>query len=480
MLKTLRQRRRGFIGLGAALGMSAMLLSIAVPAGAASTTSPAQNKVLLDGGSNTTYTMMQQLSDLFNAAPGCDLLGTNPPATTQNLDYSCPNAPAVSPPGGENGYELTFPSPNPYNDVVAQEPALGSGNGVKELEYQGGSGGSDIPANNPPTSPSPNVAPLDFARSSRAAVTSGSSDDHEGLNFVAYAEDAVPWFHFTKYNKKATASAHVANLSVSTLTGIYNGSITNWDNAAITADNGGHAAPSAPIQVFMAQSGSGTEATWVLDLGLTGSYPFGGVGATETQTGCPAADFEIFENEDASIIHSPCTHVIPGDAIFFFSFGKYSLLCKAGVCPATPPQPKKTTSVLGEIGNVTASKTTIQNGSFPLDRQLYNVYDDGTNNHLPQPASQDVMNFVSTYGFLCQPQTATEVDPQSPSGQTYRTEIDNIITANGFFPIPEGPEGDGGVTDPNFTDTNYQAADPAPPSDNGFCQVTTTDGDSNP
>jgi ABC-type phosphate transport system substrate-binding protein len=457
-----------------------MVISMAAPAGAASTTSPAQNKVLLNGGSATTYTMMQQLSDLFNGAPGCDLVGTNPPSTTQNLDYSCPASPAIAGPGGENGYQLTFPSPNPNNDVVAEEPALGSGNGIKELEWQGGSGGSDIPTATPPNTV-PLVAPLDFSRSSRAAVTSGTGDDHTGLNFVAYAEDAVPWFHFPKYNKKSTATAHVNNLSVSTLTGIYNGTITNWNNAAITSDNNGNAAPSAPIQVFIAQSGSGTESTWATDLGLTGSFPFGGVNATATATGCPAADFEIFENEDSSIIHNSCTHVIPGDAIFFFSFGKYTLLCPKGVCPATPAQPKKTTSALGQIGQVIADKTTIQNGTFPLDRQLYNVYVDGTNNKDPG-ASQDVENFVSTYGFLCQPQTATEHDPQSPTNETYRTEIENIITANGFFPIPEGAEGDNavGITAPSFTDPDYQAADPAPPSDHGFCQVTTTDGDGNP
>jgi ABC-type phosphate transport system substrate-binding protein len=472
MLKTLRQRRRGFVGLGAIVGVSAMVVTMGAPSAfAANTTTPAGNAVLLDGGSSTTYSMMQQLSDLFNSAPGCDLLGTNGSDTTQNLNYSCPSDPAVSPPGGENGYALSYPSDNPYDDVAAEEPALGSGNGIKELEYQGGPGGSDIPTGTNP----PLVAPLSFARSSRAASTTAGTGDKEGLNFVAYAEDAVPWFHYTKYDKKATPSKAVTSLSTTQLASIYEGDTTNWD--AVGGTN-------APIDVFIAQSGSGTESTWATDLDLSGSYPYGGASATATATGCPVADFEIFENEAASIVNSPCKttdHSFnAADAIFFFSYGKFSILCPKGVCPSTPKAPKDTTAVLGQIGGIAASQTTIQNGTFALDRQLYNVYSDGTNNNLPN-ANQDVENFVSTYGFLCKPQTANQIDPLSPTGATYRTEIDAIITGNGFFPIPEGSEGDNavGITPPDFTDPNYAAADPAPNNDQGFCQVTTTDSDGN-
>jgi hypothetical protein len=174
---------------------------------------------------------------------------------------------------------------------------------------------------------------------------------------------------------------------------------------------------------------------------------------------------------------------MPADAIFFFSYGKFSLLCPKGVCEGST---KTTVAALGEIGGVAASPATIQaqsSGSgtvFPLDRYLYNVYSNGTNSNLPA-ASQPVENFVSTYGFLCNPQTKTEVDPLSPTGATYLTEIDNIITEEGFFPITLGPEGDTatGVTPPSFTDPNYSAADPAPSGDSGYCRVTTTNGDGN-
>jgi hypothetical protein len=174
------------------------------------------------------------------------------------------------------------------------------------------------------------------------------------------------------------------------------------------------------------------------------------------------------------------------DAIFFFSYGKYSLLCPANKCAGTPSSDNGSVAALGEIAGVKASQKTIQNGSFALDRQLYNVYSDGSNGNLPysgspQPTTgQAVENFVSTYGFLCNPATYADVDPLSPTGATYGTEIDGIITANGFFPFKLGTEGDNSIsTPPDFTDPGYSAASPAPTGDQGYCRVTTTDGDGN-
>jgi ABC-type phosphate transport system substrate-binding protein len=481
--------RRKAVTVGAVIGASLITIGTAIPAGA--TTSPAGNSVVNGGGSNTTYTMMQGLSDLYNSAPGCDLLAANQ-AANQELNYACASSYTTAAPGDENGYSLTYSPLNPYNDVVWQEPALGSGNGIKGLELEG--------ADTPPSPPNNLIAKTDFARSSRAAVTTGSSDK-SGLNFVAYAEDAVPWFHFTKLKHTTctasgtgvTPSSLVTNLSTSQLAGIYEGSITNWSTV------GGQ---SSPIDVFIAQSGSGTEGTWVADLALTGSFPYGGVTATATRTSLPVADFEIFENEVSDIATNPAafgtnptTQEVMCNAIFFFSYGKFTLLCPGGVCAGLPPSGAGhgSKAKLGEINGVTASQTTIQDGSFALDRQLYNVYSDGSNANLPFAnsgaglppfESQAVQNFVSTYGFLCNPNSQADVDPLSPTGQTYGQEIDAVITANGFFPIPLGVMGDSGIAtppDPGQTgyDANYAAADPTPTADKGFCRVTTTDGDGN-
>ena len=42
----------------------------------------------------------------------------------------------TTPAVGENGF-TTFAQENPFNDVLIEEPALGSGNGILELEDQG-------------------------------------------------------------------------------------------------------------------------------------------------------------------------------------------------------------------------------------------------------------------------------------------------------------------------------------------------------
>jgi hypothetical protein len=95
-----------------------------------------------------------------------------------------------------------------------------------------------------------------------------------------------------------------------------------------------------------------------------------------------------------------------------------------------------------------------------------------------------VQNFVGTYGFLCNPASYAVVDPISATGQTYGQEIQSIITTNGYFPIPEGNMGDGSIAtppDPSQAgyDAGYAAAEPKPSGDDGYCRITTTDGDGN-
>jgi ABC-type phosphate transport system substrate-binding protein len=517
MRLTFGRYRRGAVILGTVACASMLALGISIPAEAA-TVAPG-NTVLNGGGSQTTYTMMQQLSDLYSSAPGCQLITSS--SSTQELDYACASSYATAEPGNEEGYTFPYSPLNPYNDVVYQEAPLGSSNGIKELELEG--------ADTPTSPPNNDIAEVDFARSSRAAIPgSASTDDKAGLNFVSYAADAVPWWHLNKthgfgandctyYTNGTTIGGAKTSLGTKTpsdpnssdpvsnpdsdnpqtgmtntqLTGIYDGSITNWNQV------GGY---DAPIDVFIAQSGSGTESTWAGDLGLTGNYPYAGATSTASRLGLPATDFEIFENEVGdiySVNDANLSDQIACDAIFFFSFGKYSILCPGNECTGTPtssPNYTGTKSQLGEINGTKATETTIECQfstcpAYYTDRQLYNVYSDGSNSNLPFASSspgnptfenQAIMNFVSTYGFLCNPATAADVDPLSPTGATYGSEIDGIIEANGFFPDPSGTMGDSSIaTPPVFTNANYAAASPTPPGDTGTCRVTTTDNDGN-
>ena len=467
MLKTLSKRRRGLIALSTFVSVAAMGIGMSVPAGAS--TVPAQNTVLNEVGSQTLYQVMPPLSDLYNSAPGCNLLTLA--TSNQELNYACASSYSTPAQGLEEGYSLSYAPLNPYNDVVYQDPPYGSSNGIKELSLQG--------ADTPSSPPDNLIAPASLARSSRDAITTGSSPDKSGLNFVGFAADAVSWFHFLKVKNKATDSATIHNLTLAQLTGIYEGSITNWSTV------GGS---NAPIDVYTAQCGSGTEGTWATTLGLTGTCPFNGVTVTAARYSEPVGDFNPFENEVSDLftnnaLVTPSTNADLKQAIFFFSYGKFHLLCTGSPtktrCDGTPTAYTKTYAELGQINGVTADQTTILNGSFPGDRIINNVMSDGSNGNLP-PVSQAVENFASTYGFLCNPATHNDVDPLSPTNATYGTEIDNIITASGFFPLPLGVMGDGSIPNPpSFTDPNYAAASPTPSGDMGYCRVTSTDGDGN-
>jgi len=462
-------RRRGLLTAAALLGASAATVSFAGPAGAA--TVPLQNHIIYGAGSNTTFIMMTQLSVLFNESPGCDLAA--PSGGTQNLDYRCPNPPNNT--GGENGLGdgLGWTPPgaaspqgdpeNPYNDVVVELPALGSSNGIKEFDQRG-----------------TNNAFADFARSSRGPnnglnTPTGISvptpnTDPQGLNFVAYAQDAVPWLHWTKVSAVSTPSAKIKNLSIPQLAAIYNGTITDWSQ--IPKGTAG------PIKVYMAQAGSGTEGTWKQALQLTSDVP-AGVTAPSTHV--------IFENE----IHGILANSDEGNAIFYFSFGKFTVDCKGttGTC-GNDKSPAGSVMALGSESNTTGgtaivpSSATIQNGTFPTDRYLYNVY---ANSSAPSetpsiPAtSQAALNFMSEWGMICKQDSA--VDSNSVTNATYGTEIKNIITANGFFPLTSGVMDASNVThNAVITDPAYKFVDPlsqtaTPSTATGACRVFTTDGD---
>src|SRR5580692_2463516 len=95
-----RYRWRAVTMSAAACVGSLLVLATAVPADA--TTSAPGNTVLNGGGSFTTYSMMQQLSDLYNSSPGCNLLTAN--SNNQEHNYACASSYSTPATGGENGY----------------------------------------------------------------------------------------------------------------------------------------------------------------------------------------------------------------------------------------------------------------------------------------------------------------------------------------------------------------------------------------
>jgi len=446
-----RRGARGALAVGASLAAGALTLgAFAVPAGATGLTNPA-NTTMVGSGSSTTFFMMQAMDTLFNSSPGCQEFVPFPAAATpQELDYSCAG-PADTPPQPiiqqqtASGVANAIPE-NPFNDISVQEQPLGSSNGIAQLEDQGAHGAT---ANSFGTLIS--VANNEnYARSSRAL----STNDLKGLNFVAYARDGVPWFHYTLIKTVATPSGAVTSLTQPQLLAIYNGTDTNWSQV------GG---ASGPIVVFSAQEGSGTQSTFKSFLGIDPSSASNPVncytpkGGSKTCVG-PAV---IFENEDAQIQPSAFTSTQAGfvtknptwglsgkattsqikkDAIFFFSAGKYAVQCKpkAGADCGGSPLGTGNKNALGEINGVAATEANILTGTFSDDRYLYNVYSDGSNSNIP-PADAATVNYVSEIGFICNPNkgnSAAAVD--SLTGSTYINEIQSIILAAGFYPLSAG------------------------------------------
>jgi hypothetical protein len=147
------------------------------------------------------------------------------------------------------------------------------------------------------------------------------------LNFVAYAEDAISWFHFTSIpgndqtttetnganpvttatpngQTVATPSAAIKDITLATLQSIYNGTFTNW-NQVHDADNNTIVGGNAPIAVFSAQTGSGTQSQFKTSLGFdpSGSNPVNCTNyghALSSNTGCQGPII-IFENQLASL-----------------------------------------------------------------------------------------------------------------------------------------------------------------------------------
>ncbi|HEX7460206.1 MAG TPA: hypothetical protein VF279_06215, partial [Acidimicrobiales bacterium] len=130
-----------------------------------------------------------------------------------------------------------------------------------------------------------------------------------------------------------------------------------------------------------------------------------------------------------------------------------------------------TYTTLGKIDLIKAKQATVQGTggglgvTFPVTRGLYNVYNNSTAFH---PSSQATLNFTSEYGFLCKAGTTTDIDPST--GVSFRTDIENAIKAQGFFPLDVSgatfPEGSV-PNQANITDAGYTAIDPV--SANGFC-----------
>jgi ABC-type phosphate transport system substrate-binding protein len=144
---------------------------------------------------------------------------------------------------------------------------------------------------------------IDFARSSRARATT----DPTTISFIDLAGDAVTVA--TQPGSHAPANL----LTTAVLTGIYNCTITKWNQ--IPGNSGGS---TATISAFAPQNGSGTRAFFLGALGLTNPGPC--VSTSATRAGAAGAgDNTLQENEGVA----PILNKNKANVIFPFSVGKW-------------------------------------------------------------------------------------------------------------------------------------------------------------
>jgi hypothetical protein len=272
-----------------------------------------------------------------------------------------------------------------------------------------------------------------------------------------------------------TPASNVQNLTTQNIKDIWeNCTLTDWH----TLD--AHVPSGTAIVVWADQAGSGTRGTWDGFLGaggnsttcipsafkdgnfnngervifendatpISGVAPASGNGRIHTcndvyRSGQSTADCaSTFDPQNTAVTQnangSPLNYT---QSIYYFSFGQWQI--SAGTVGDAEHPKGQGTTLLNWDGN-TPSVATIQAQSYPGFRFLFNVY----RNSFPQDNAPDwVRDYVGEQGWICKADTDTsgdqgfyhDTDPKT--GVNYGVEIENIISANGFVPVPYGPIG---------------------------------------
>lgn len=350
---------------------------------------------IVNGGSDTTFQIISDLGRLYGGAVGCNQIVVSP--AVQPLDGSCVTTAGV--PYAPADYTATMKAGNASHDYVVTLPALGSSNGIKQLDKQGQAG----------------IQYVDFARSSRARRLPPGPPTADTLTerWVAFGAEALPWVAFT-------GQGLPTNLTQTQLTNIY--TACDLDGGGNPIQNAGGTwinnwslvgGPNVPITLYTAQSGSGTRSQFESFLGTTDS--------TKCMPLATKAAHQIFENDVAPIIAAG----EQSSAIFYYSAGRYKENLEKRVFQ-------------GNINGVAPTIANVKSFAFPYTRYLWNVY---RNTYATANASQATLDFTGVknpvtgeMGFICKTAAGTvnksTVDPAT--GKTYNALMNTIFTAHGM------------------------------------------------
>jgi len=396
------------------------LVSGMTSASATSAPTTGYDTPLVSSGSDTTYDMMKALGKVYSGANGCATIW----ASGQPKDGSCSTSDADS----GNGTDATdFPWVNAGHAVPVDLYPVGSGAGANELCGQGQTG----------------VRAVNFSRASSNKATV-CSDSYA----VAYAKDAVSWWHATKTATGLdTVSAAIASIDKQTLIDIFNGTIIRWselNNKAGVLDSDGAQLTTLPetfIDVYDVQQGSGTREFWHktyfggaatdLNLGSLTTDKLTAAGFAGT-----VAEYKTAHSLSTGQENAPSAIFADGKesaAIYYMSLGRYKQSAAITGTDSYSGNATGTTSgrdALGKINGVAPTDATVLASTFTGSRFVYNIL------RYPSAAT---LAYVGPKGFLCS--TAIGAIKDRITGKTYHSLITAAITAEGFTNLAAGTTG---------------------------------------
>lgn len=421
----------------------ATLAAISLPniplAGAASGVSFTNSAVdrIATSGSDTTYTLMADLSKAYMQSDGCVLNTAGFPLTGASPTQNACQSGAGAALGADNIYE------NYDHDVIVNYFPQGSSVGRGQLCAQRTSadGGTDRDAR---------VPFIDIARSS-SAPTSGfqctvANGGEAGvvLRFVAFARDAIS---FTHWNTTTGGGGLVNNLTQAQLRDIYITCVnTDWGQVGGVAGN--------PIVVYTALPGSGTRSTW---------EGFLGGGASDScipaafKDGNQANGERVVREHQMQPVENAANDTAAadeGNSIYYMSVGLFN----------SKPD-FRSNSLIGDVNGISPTGPNIVSGTFPFSRNLFNVIRQSVPAGNGPSASAAARRFTGmltssatngqNIGWICKAEANHSQDKTGTPGilTTTATEdwfevIKTAYAANGMFQL--APDAFGNVC--SFTD----------------------------
>jgi len=337
------------------------------------------NDRVTGAGSDTTYNFMQRAELLYNQADGCD---------TDNVSGSATIGNCLT---GASQLKTDIKGNWDHDYFVAQFPT-GSSAGVKDVQ----------------------LAKVDYARSSRGPKSSGEST----LNFWAYGKDALA---FVTIGDKATA-----NLTKAQIQGIYNCSITNWDQIN---DANGLPYASGVIEPVGMNSASGTKASMDAYLGFDANA---GACVRKQTNG-----IFHFENDVKPLLVGPTSGITDiNNAFWWMSYATYKAFSF-----------QRQSAAAWTVDGKAPTAGTIAANTYPATRFVYHVTTKtavtGTTGSADLTgadtgAAGAVREFTE---FMCNP--LANHTTNSYTGLTNYAEFTKIFAATGFNRLPTSEQTNG-------------------------------------